>query len=211
MALGRNLLVAFMSRATTTRTRSSSASVSCRTTSLLDPHRGARGRRPRHQAGSGGDHPGHPERLRGRPGRPRRARHHPRRRRGPRRRPARRQGHAQGRDRADAGGAPAPRDLRREGARGPRHLLKVPHGETGTVIGVKEFAPTRATTCPRASTSSSASTSPTSARSPTVTSSPAATATRASSPRSCRSRTCRSSRTARRSTSCSTRTVCRVG
>ncbi len=42
------------------------------------------------------------------------------------RRPARRQGHAQGRDRADPGGAPAPRDLRREGARGPRHLAEGP-------------------------------------------------------------------------------------
>ena len=62
--------------------------------------------------GPGGDHPGHPERLRGGPGRPRRARHHPHRCRGPRRRPARRQGHAQGRDRADAGGAPAARHLR---------------------------------------------------------------------------------------------------
>ena len=30
----------------------------------LDPHRGARDRRPRHQAGRRGDHPGHPERLR---------------------------------------------------------------------------------------------------------------------------------------------------
>ena len=48
----------------------------------LDPHRGARGRRPRHQARPRGDHPGHPERLRGGPGRPRRARHHPHRRRG---------------------------------------------------------------------------------------------------------------------------------
>ena len=48
----------------------------------LDPHRGARGRRPRHQARPRGDHPGHPERLRGDAGRPRRARHHPHRRRG---------------------------------------------------------------------------------------------------------------------------------
>ena len=29
---------------------------------VLDPHRGARGRRPRHQARPGGDHPRHPER-----------------------------------------------------------------------------------------------------------------------------------------------------
>ena len=72
--------------------------------------------------GPGGDHPGHPERLRGGPGRPRRARHHPHRCRGPRRRHPGRQGHAQGRDRADPGGAPAARDLRREGPRGPRHV-----------------------------------------------------------------------------------------
>ena len=91
---------------------------------LLDPHRGARGRRPRHQARAGGDHPGHPERLRGRPGRPRRARHHPHRRRRRHGRHPRRQGHAQGRDRAHPRGAPAPRDLRREGARGARHLAQ---------------------------------------------------------------------------------------
>ena len=48
----------------------------------LDPHRGARGRRPRHQARPRGDHPGHPERLRGDAGRPRRAGHHPDRRGG---------------------------------------------------------------------------------------------------------------------------------
>ena len=53
-----------------------------------------------------------PNVSRGRARRPRRARHHPHRCRGPRRRPARRQGHAQGRDRADPGGAPAARDLR---------------------------------------------------------------------------------------------------
>ena len=86
---------------------------------VLDPHRGARGRRPRHQAGPGGDHPGHPERLRGGARRPRRARHHPDRRRGRHRRHPGRQGHAQGRDRADPRGAAAARDLRREGPRGP--------------------------------------------------------------------------------------------
>ena len=41
---------------------------------VLDPHRGARGRRPRHQARAGGDHPGHPQRRRGGARRPRRAR-----------------------------------------------------------------------------------------------------------------------------------------
>ena len=68
----------------------------------VDPHRGARDRRPRHQARRRGDHPRHPEPLRGHPQGPRRARHHPRRRRGRPRRHPRRQGHAQGRDRAHA-------------------------------------------------------------------------------------------------------------
>ena len=67
-----------------------------------------------------------------------------------------------------------------------------------------------ATTCRRASTTSSASSSPRSARSPRATSSPAATATRASSRRSSTSRTCRSSRTARPSTSSSTRSASRA-
>ena len=78
----------------------------------VDPHRGARDRRPRHQARCRGDHARHPEPLRGHPQGPRRARHHPHRRRGRPRRHPRRQGHAQGRDRAHAGGAPPARDLR---------------------------------------------------------------------------------------------------
>ena len=40
----------------------------------VDPHRGARGRRPRHEAGRRGDHARHPQRLRGDPEGPRRAR-----------------------------------------------------------------------------------------------------------------------------------------
>ena len=39
-------------------------------------------------------------------------------------RPARRQGHAEGRDRADGRGEADPRDLQGEGARGPRHLAQ---------------------------------------------------------------------------------------
>ena len=42
------------------------------------------------------------------------------------RRSARRQGHAQGRDRADRRGEADPRDLQGEGARGPRHLAEGP-------------------------------------------------------------------------------------
>ena len=90
--------------------------------------------------------------------------------------------------------------------------LKVPHGESGhghRRQGLRPRGGRRASR--RASTSWSGSTSPRSARSPTATSSPAATATRASSPRSCRSRTCRSSRTAPRSTSSSTRSACPAG
>ena len=48
----------------------------------LDPHRGARGRRPRHQARRRGDHARHPQRLRGDPQGPRRARHRAHRGRG---------------------------------------------------------------------------------------------------------------------------------
>ena len=84
----------------------------------VDPHPRARDRRPRHQARSRGDHPRHPEPVRGHPQGPRRARHHPHRCRGRPRRRAGGQGHAEGRDRADPRGAPAARHLRREGPRG---------------------------------------------------------------------------------------------
>ena len=114
LALGKNLLVAFMpwegynfedaiilSRAPGEGRRAH-----------VDPHPRARDRRPRHQARPRGDHPGHPEPLRGDPRRPRRAGDHPHRRRGRRRRRAGRQGHAQGRDRAHPRGAPAAGHLR---------------------------------------------------------------------------------------------------
>ena len=128
LALGKNLLVAFMpwegynfedaiilSRAPGEGRRAH-----------VDPHQGARDRCPRHQARPRGDHPGHPEPERGHPRRPRRARDHPRRRRGRGGRRAGRQGHPQGRDRAHPRGAPAARHLRREGPRGPRHLAEGP-------------------------------------------------------------------------------------
>jgi DNA-directed RNA polymerase subunit beta len=51
---------------------------------------------PRHQAGRRGDHPRHPEPLRGHPQGPRRARHHPHRCRGRARRHPRGQGHPEG-------------------------------------------------------------------------------------------------------------------
>ena len=90
----------------------------------LDPHRGVRDRRPHHEARRRGDHPGHPEPLRGVAAQPRRPRHRPHRRRGRLGRPAGRQGHAEGRDRAHRRGEADPRDLQGEGARGPRHLAQ---------------------------------------------------------------------------------------
>ena len=65
--------------------------------------------------------------------------------------------------------------------------LKVPHGESGKVIGVRVFdRGGRRRAAARRQPSWSGSTSPRSGRSPTATSSPAGTATRASSPRSFR-------------------------
>lgn len=79
--------------------------------------------------------------------------------------------------------------------------MKVPHGEEAPSSVSASSTATRATSCPRGSTSWCVSTSRRSGRSPWVTSSPAVTATRVSSPRSCPSRTCRSWRTGPRSTS----------
>ena len=79
--------------------------------------------------------------------------------------------------------------------------LKVPHGESGKVIDVRVFSRDDSHELPRVSTSWSGCTWPRSARSQRATSSPGATGTRASSPRSCRSRTCLIWRTAPPSTS----------
>ena len=176
----------------------------------VDPHPRARGRRPRHQARPRGDHPGHPEPLRGDPRRPRRARHHPRRRRGRPRRRAGRQGHPQGRDRAHPRGAPPAGHLRREGPRGARHLAQGAPRRDRQGHRRQGVQPRRE---PRAAAGRQPAgpglRRPRSARSAWATSSPAATATRASSPRSSRSRTCPSWPTAPRSTSSSTRSASR--
>ncbi len=89
--------------------------------------------------------------------------------------------------------------------------LRLPHGERGKVVEVREFRRELNDDLQPASTSWSGCRSPRSARSRSATRWPAATATRASSPRSCRRRTCRSCRTGRRSTSSSTRSACRAG
>ena len=76
--------------------------------------------------------------------------------------------------------------------------LKVPHGEGGVVIDVKTFSRDAGDDLPPGSTTWCVCSWPRSARSPRATSSRAATATRVSSPRSWTSRTCRSSRTGHR-------------
>ena len=126
MALGKNLLVAFMSWEGYNFEDAIilSKRLGRRRRAHLDPHRGVRDRRPHDEARRRGDHPRHPEPLRGVAAQPRRPRHRPDRRRGRIRRPARRQGHAEGRDRADRRGEADPRDLQGEGARGPRHLAQ---------------------------------------------------------------------------------------
>ncbi len=88
----------------------------------LDPREGVRDRRARHEARRRGDHPGHPEPARRHPGGPRRPRHRAHRRRSRARRHPGGQGHPEGRDRAEPRRAVAARDLRREGARGARHV-----------------------------------------------------------------------------------------
>ena len=88
----------------------------------LDPYRGIRGERARHQARPGGDHPRHPECRRGGAEEPRRGRHRLYRRRSEAGRHPGRQGDAEGRVADDPGREAAARDLRREGVRRARHL-----------------------------------------------------------------------------------------
>ena len=98
LALGKNLLVAFMPWEGYNYEDAIILSERLVRDDVLDvdPHRGARGGRSRHQAGRRGDHPGHPEPLRGDPGRPRRPGHHPGRGRGRAGRRPGGQGHAEG-------------------------------------------------------------------------------------------------------------------
>ena len=142
LALGKNLLVAFMpwegynfedaiilSRAPGEGRRAH-----------VDPHPRARDRRPRHQARPGGDHPGHPEPLRGDPQGPRRARASSA--SAPRSAPATCSS-ARSPPRARPSSPPrsascAPSSVRRP-ARSATPRLKVPHGEEGKVIDVKVF------------------------------------------------------------------------
>ncbi len=95
-------------------------------------------------------------------------------------RPARRQGHAQGRDRADGRGEADPGDLQGEGARGARHLAEGPPRRGRRGDRRQDVQPRRRRRpAARASTTSCACSWPRSARSPRATSSRVATATRA--------------------------------
>ncbi len=81
----------------------------------LDPHRGIRGDGPRHQARAGGNHPRYSERLGRSAEEPRRSRHRLHRRGSAGGRHLRRQDHAEGREPDDAGREAFTRHLRREG------------------------------------------------------------------------------------------------
>ncbi len=127
LALGRNVLVAFMPwmgynfeelhphlRARRPRRRVH-----------LDPYRGIRGDGARHQARPGGNHPRHSQRLGRGAQESRRGGHRLYRRRGQSGRYPRGQDHAQGREPDDAGGEAASRHLRREGLRRARYFAQI--------------------------------------------------------------------------------------
>jgi hypothetical protein len=88
--------------------------------------------------------------------------------------------------------------------------VKAARSSTSRCCPVTRATARPATNCPRASTSWCASTWRRSARSAWATSSRVVTVTRALSPRSCRSKTCRTWMTARRLTSSSTRSAYRA-
>ncbi len=133
LALGRNVLVAFMPwngynfedfdpalRADRERRRVH-----------VHPHRGIRGDGARHQVGPRGNHPRHPQRLGRGAEESRRSGHRLYRRRGACRRHPVRQDHAQGRKPDDAGREIAARHLRRKGLRRARHLVARAAGRAG--------------------------------------------------------------------------------
>ena len=133
LALGENILVAFMPWGGYNFEDSIlvSRAPGAQRPLHLDPHRGVRVRRARHQAGQGRDHLRHPERRRGGPQGPRRVGHRAHRRRGQAAGHPGRQDHAEGRDPAVAGREAAARDLRREGGRRARQLAARAAGRAG--------------------------------------------------------------------------------
>ena len=124
LALGRNVLVAFMPWNGYNYEDSIllSERIVRRRRLHLDPHRGVRGHGARHQARTGGDHARHSERFGRSAEEPRRSRHRLYRRGSAAGRHPGRQDHAEGRKPDDAGRKASARHLRRKGVRRSRHL-----------------------------------------------------------------------------------------
>ncbi len=117
LALGRNILVAFMplARLQLRGCDSGLRETGPRRLLYLDSHRGVRDRGPGYQARPGRDHSRHSERLRGVSEGPRRSRRNPDRGAGQAGGHSRRQGYAQGRNPTDGRRETAACDLRRKG------------------------------------------------------------------------------------------------
>ncbi len=124
LALGRNVLVAFMpwNGYNFEDAIMISEKVVKEDILHLDSHRRIRDRRARHQARAGRNHARHSERQRRSVAQPRPRRRDSRRRGSEAGRHSRRQDHAEERDRTRAGRAPAARHLRRKSRRRERHV-----------------------------------------------------------------------------------------
>ena len=124
LALGRNVLVAFMpwNGYNYEELDPSVGAYRRRRRVHLHPHRGIRGDGARHEARTGGNHARYSERVGRGVEEPRRSRHRLHRRGSATGRYSGRQDHAEGRKPDDAGRKASARDLRREGVRCPRHV-----------------------------------------------------------------------------------------
>ena len=145
LALGRNVLVAFMPWNGYNFEDSILSQREDRQGRRLhlDPYRGIRGDGARHQARSGRNHPRHSERLGRGAEEPRRGRHRLYRRGSAGGRHPRRQDHAEGRKPDDAGRKAAARHLRRKGLRRARHLAARAAGRAGHDRGSARVQPPR--------------------------------------------------------------------
>jgi DNA-directed RNA polymerase beta subunit len=130
LALGRNVLVAFMPWRGYNFEDAILISEQAGARGLLHlgAHRGVRDRGARHEAGSGRDHARHSQRERARAARPGRERRDPHRRPDRARRHSGGQGDAEGRNAANAGREAAARHLRRKGRRRARRFAHLPSG-----------------------------------------------------------------------------------
>ena len=133
LALGRNVLVAFMPWRGYNFEDAIliSGKAGARGLLHLGAHRRVRDRSARHEAGTGRNYARHSERERACAARPGRERRDPHRRPDQARRHSGGQGHAEGRDAADAGREAAARHLRRKGRRCARRFADLPSGHRG--------------------------------------------------------------------------------